>query len=94
MSIIFVPKIKDSYENVPARSVLAKKPRTNYNSISERDLKRIVCLRAMNVSYNNIAKLIHRSANTCAWHVHDKMLFIEINQLQQKLINDIMEEDE
>jgi hypothetical protein len=94
MSIIFVPKIKDSYANVPARSVLAKKPKTNYNSISERDLKRIVCLRAMNVSYNNIAKLIHRSANTCAWHVHDKMLFIEINQLQQKLINDIMEEDE
>ena len=94
MSIIFVPKNKDSYANVPARSVLAKKPRTNYNSISERDLKRIVCLRAMNVSYNNIAKLIHRSANTCAWHVHDKMLFIEINQLQQKLINDIMEEEE
>ena len=94
MSIIFVPKIKDSYANVPARSVLAKKPKTNYNSISERDLKRIVCLRAMNVSYNNIAKLIHRSANTCAWHVHDKMLFIEINQIQQKLINDIMEEDE
>ena len=94
MSIIFVPKIKDSYANVPARSVLAKEPKTNYNSISERDLKRIVCLRAMNVSYNNIAKLIHRSANTCAWHVHDKMLFIEINQLQQKLINDIMEEDE
>mgnify|MGYP003634639518 FL=1 len=93
MSIIFVPKIKDSYANVPARSVLAKKPKTNYNSISERDLKRIVCLRAMNVSYNNIAKLIHRSANTCAWHVHDKMLFIEINQLQQKLINDIMEEE-
>jgi hypothetical protein len=93
MSIIFVPKIKDSYANVPARSVLAKKPKTNYNSISERDLKRIVCLRAMNVSYNNIAKLIHRSANTCAWHVHDKMLFIEINQIQQKLINDIMEED-
>ena len=94
MSIIFVPKIKDSYANVPARSVLAKKPKTNYNSISERDLKRIVCLRAMNVSYNNIAKLIHRSANTCAWHVHDKMLFIEINQIQQKLINDIMEEEE
>ena len=94
MSIVFVPKIKDSYANVPARSVLAKKPKTNYNSISERDLKRIVCLRAMNVSYNNIAKLIHRSANTCAWHVHDKMLFIEINQLQQKLINDIMEEEE
>ena len=94
MSIIFVPKIKDSYANVPARSVLAKKPKTNYNSISERDLKRIVCLRAMNVSYNNIAKLIHRSANTCAWHVHDKMLFVEINQIQQKLINDIMEEEE
>jgi len=93
MSIVFVPKIKDSYANVPARSVLAKKPKTNYNSISERDLKRIVCLRAMNVSYNNIAKLIHRSANTCAWHVHAKMLFIEINQIQQKLINDIMEEE-
>jgi hypothetical protein len=46
------------------------------------------------VSYNNIAKLIHRSSNTIAWHVHDKMLFVEINQLQQKLINDIMEEDE
>ncbi len=92
MSIIFKPKIKDNYAGLVAASVLAKKPRTNYNSISDADLHRIVCLRAMNVSYNNIAKLIRRSANTCAWHVHDKMLFIEINQLQQKLISEIMEE--
>lgn len=92
MSIVFVPKIKESY-NVPTKSVLAKQPRTNYNPITELDLLRIVKLRAMNVSYNNIAKLIHRSSNTCAWHVHDKMLFIEINQLQQKLISEIMEEE-
>jgi hypothetical protein len=93
MSIIFKPKIKESY-NVPAKSVLAKQPRTNYNPITELDLLRIVKLRAMNVSYNNIAKLLHRSSNTCAWHVHEKMLMIAINQRQQKLINDIMEEEE
>ncbi len=89
MSIIFVPKIKESY-NVPAKSVLAKQPRTNYNPISELDLKRIVCLRAMNVSYNNIAKLIHRSSNTIAWHVHDKMLFVEINERKKKQIEEAM----
>ena len=91
MSIVFKPKIKASYASVPAASVVAKQPKTAYNPISDQDIERIINLRAMNMSYDKIAKLIHRSPNTCAWHVHNRSLFIDVNQRQQKLINDIME---
>ena len=91
MSIVFKPKIKDVFSNVVTRSVLAKRPRTNYNPVSPDDLERIVKLRAMNISYRKIAALLKRSDTTCMWHVHDKMLFIEINKLQKKLISEIME---
>ena len=89
MSLVFKPKIKESY-NVPAKSVLAKRPLSTSNPITEADLARIVKLRALNVSYNDIAKLIRRSANTCAFHVHDKMLFIEINKRQKRMIAEVM----
>ena len=89
MSIVFKPKIKESY-NAPAKSVLAKRPLSNSNPITEVDLARIVKLRALNVSYNDIAKLIHRSANTCAYHVHDKMLFVEINERKKIMIAEAM----
>ena len=72
MSLVFKPKIKESY-NVPAKSVLAKRPLSTSNPITEVDLARIV-----------------RSANTCAFHVHDKMLFIEINKRQKRMIAEVM----
>ena len=89
MSLVFKPKIKGSY-NTPAKSVLAKRPLSNSNPITEVDLSPIVKLRALNVSYNDIAKLIHRSPNTCAYHVHDKMLFVEINERKKKMIAEAM----
>ena len=89
MSLVFKPKIKESY-NVPAKSVLAKRPLSNSNPITEADLARIVKLRSFNVSYNDIAKLIRRSANTCAFHVHDKMLFVEINERKKRMIAEVM----
>ena len=49
MSLVFKPKIKESY-NVPAKSVLAKRPLSTSNPITEADLARIVKLRALNVS--------------------------------------------
>ena len=93
MSLVFKPKIKESY-NVPAKSVLAKRPLSTSNPITEADLARIVKLRALNVSYNDIAKLIRRSANTCAFHVHDKMLFVEINERKKKQIEEVMSDEQ
>ena len=89
MSLVFKPKIRDTY-SVPARTVIEKRPLSTSNPITEVDLARIVKLRALNVSYNDIAKLIRRSANTCAFHVHDKMLFIEINKRQKRMIAEVM----
>ena len=89
MSLVFKPKIRDTY-SVPARTVIEKRPLSTSNPITEADLARIVKLRAFNVSYNDIAKLIRRSANTCAFHVHDKMLFIEINKRQKRMIAEVM----
>jgi hypothetical protein len=89
MSLVFKPKIRDTYR-VPARTVIEKRPLSTSNPITEVDLARIVKLRALNVSYNDIAKLIRRSANTCAFHVHDKMLFVEINERKKKQIEEVM----
>jgi hypothetical protein len=89
MSLVFKPKIRDTYR-VPARTVIEKRPLSTSNPITEVDLARIVKLRALNVSYNDIAKLIRRSANTCAFHVHDKMLFVEINERKKKQIEEAM----
>jgi hypothetical protein len=89
MSLVFKPKIRDTY-SVPARTVIEKRPLSTSNPITEADLARIVKLRALNVSYNDIAKLIRRSANTCAFHVHDKMLFVEINERKKKQIEEAM----
>lgn len=89
MSLVFKPKIRDTY-SVPARTVIEKRPLSTSNPITEVDLARIVKLRALNVSYNDIAKLIRRSANTCAFHVHDKMLFVEINERKKKQIEEVM----
>jgi hypothetical protein len=93
MSLVFKPKIRDTY-SVPARTVIEKRPLSTSNPITEVDLARIVKLRALNVSYNDIAKLIRRSANTCAFHVHDKMLFVEINERKKKQIEEAMSDEQ
>jgi len=38
--------------------------------------------------------LIRRSANTCAFHVHDKMLFVEINERKKKQIEEAMSDEQ
>ena len=48
-SLVFVPKIKDSYR--PCELNLDKNPTFIYNPWSAKDLKRLVRLRAMNVSF-------------------------------------------
>ena len=91
-SLVFVPKIKDSYR--PCELNLDKNPTFIYNPWSAKDLKRLVRLRAMNVSHIKIGSMLKRSASSCGYVVHGYKLGIEINQLKKKLINDIMESDE
>jgi hypothetical protein len=109
MSILFKPKIKDSYadlmpvpievpivsrkkytEGVVTKSSLAKEPKTDYNPWSPADIERLIQLRGVNISYNNIGKLLGRSPATCAWTVCDKLLRSEIKDVQKKLIEEIM----
>jgi|TARA_R110000751_G_scaffold44254_2_gene101386 hypothetical protein len=102
MSLLFKPKIKESYvdlvpesrkryvEGVLTKSILAKKPKTDYNPWSPADIERLIQLRGANISYNNIGKLLKRSPASCGWTVHDRMLRLEIRIIQKKLIEEIM----
>ena len=44
----------------------------------------------MNISYNNIAKLLKRSPAYLGWVVHDKSLRMQIRTIQKKIIEEIM----
>jgi len=91
VSILFKPKFSvDFIPPAPTKSMIAKKPKTDASPWSIDDLTRLVLLRAMNVSYKKIGKLLHRSPATCAWMVHDRMLGEEIKEIQGSLIEGIM----
>jgi|TARA_B110000908_G_scaffold106383_1_gene125226 uncharacterized iron-regulated protein len=102
MSILFKPKIKESYEYlVPesrktytegkiTKTILDKKPKTEYNPLSSIDIERLIQLRGANISYNNIAKLLKRSPAYLGWVVHDKSLRMQIRTIQKKIIEEIM----
>jgi hypothetical protein len=77
---------KNCTEGVLTKSMIAKKPRTNGKPFGPVEIYDLVFLRAINMSYNDIAKRLHRSPATLSWMVCSKGLASEIEELRNHII--------
>jgi hypothetical protein len=91
MSLVFKPKLPAGYvRGTPTKSTRLKRPKTNGSPWTPQDVERLLELRVIGVSYNDIGKLLKRSPATCTWIVHDRDLGLTINNLRNTTIADIM----
>ena len=88
MSIVFKPKFPEGFvlpePPEPARS------RTNNSPLSDEEMTRLILLRAMNIPFNAIGKLMKKANGTCCFMVRENELEDQIRQVQGRLIADIM----
>jgi hypothetical protein len=87
MSIVFKPKFPNRFiPPVSAIPKLNKEPKTNGKPFGPVEINDLVFLRAINMSYNDIAKRLHRSPATLAWVVCDRGLSSQIEGSREHLI--------
>ena len=79
---------KSCTEGVLTKSMIAKKPKTNGKPFGPVEINDLVFLRAINMSYNDIAKRLHRSPATLSWMVCGKGLSSQIKKMRDNLIDD------
>mgnify|MGYP003997495877 FL=1 len=93
MSIVFVPKIPYGFREVVAKPKVTDAQR-EYNSWSTKELRQLVELRAIGVSYKKCGELLHRGKGGCAVvmckYGHSKLA----RARQEVLIQAIMDEVE
>ena len=86
MSLSFKPKIPDKF-NLPEK---IKKKANKRVEWSKADIKRLVQLRAMHISYMDCEVMLNRTRGSCAMLIHTTGALVEINQLRKQLIDNIM----
>tara|TARA_R110002167_G_scaffold362871_1_gene582468 strand:- start:453 stop:731 length:279 start_codon:yes stop_codon:yes gene_type:complete len=86
MSLSFKPKIPDKF-NLPEK---IKKKANKRVEWSKADIKRLVQLRAMHISYIDCEVMLNRTRGSCAMLIHTTGSLVEINQLRKQLIDNIM----
>ena len=86
MSLSFKPKIPDKF-NLPDK---IKKKANKRVEWSKADIKRLVHLRAMHISYRDCEIMLNRTRGSCAMLIHTTGSLVEINQLRKQLIDNIM----
>jgi len=97
VSIVFVPKIAYSFNavkptNVPIIMVkpLSEAALREYNSWSVKELTIMVSLRAIGMSYRNIARHIHRSHDACALAFHRNDLKEIYQGIRAELVAEVL----
>jgi hypothetical protein len=90
MSLVFKPKFPPNL--APTKSMIAKAPKTNGNPFGPVEINDLIYLRAINMSYNNIGKRLHRSPATLAWVVCDKDLSWQIKKVREHIISEYTSE--
>jgi hypothetical protein len=91
MSIVFKPKINFSFGSSKAGPVTKNVPREKWHW-STKELKRVVSLRAIGVSYKDCAKLIDRSQGAIVAAVDTNNLYSAIAKEKEGLIITIMKD--
>jgi hypothetical protein len=94
MSIVFVPKIAFSFDALRTTDVTRKptspKALRQYNSWTDRDLTLLVNLKAIGMSYRNIAKTLHKSQDSCSVAMSRNELQSTYKDIQAKMVTEIM----
>ena len=86
MSLSFKPKIPDKF-NLPDK---IKKKANKRVEWSKADIKRLIQLRAMHISYRDCEIMLNRTRGSCAMLIHTTGALVEVNQLRKQLIDNIM----
>ena len=89
MSIVFKPKIKFSFGSSRQGPVVKNVPREQWHW-STKELKRVVSLRAIGVTYKDCAKLIGRSQGAIISAVDTNNLYSAIAKEKEGLVITIM----
>lgn len=92
MSLIFKPKIADKYKESSTGDIYRPiKKRVTWNKA---EIDKLIALRAMHVSYTECEKLLNRTQGSCAVKLHFTGALAEVEALRNKLISDIMRNDD
>ena len=107
MNLLFKPKIADSFEHIkpvidtPKHIKLVPEPKAIkvvfagdgriQSAWSSNELKFLVEMKALKLTYKACGKHLNRSANSCAGAVHTHNLYSEILDKQEELINVLVE---
>ena len=89
MSIVFKPKINFSFGSGKSGPIVKNVPREQWHW-STRELKRVVSLRAIGVTYKDCAKLIGRSQGAIISAVDTNNLYSAIAKEKEGLVITIM----
>jgi len=88
MSIVFVPKIADSFSSLKPTVVEVKpKPDTSW---TEKELTLLVNLKAIGMSYKNIGKKLNRSQDSCSLTMIRNDLKWVYKDIRKQMINEVM----
>ena len=94
MSIVFIPKIAFSFDLLKPTNVTGKpkspKALRQYNSWTDKDLTLLVNLKSVGMSYRNIAKILHKSQDSCSVAMSRNELQSAYKDIQAKLVAEIM----
>jgi len=108
MSLIFKPKIADSFKSdAPVVSKVKKafhfasgksapKVKTVHRELvhwTTKELNRLVALKALGLTYAAIAPIIGRSANSCGTAISSNNLHSKYKKRREELINEVLRDD-
>jgi hypothetical protein len=107
MSLLFKPKIADTFEHIkpvidtPKHIKLVAKTKASkivfagdgriQSAWSSNELKFLIEMKALKLTYKACGKHLNRSANSCAGAVHTHNLYSAILDKQEELINVLVE---
>jgi len=93
MSLIFKPKINFSFGAGKLSNVKVKTVHRELNPWSTKELKQLVELKALGLTYAAIAPILNRSANNCGVTISSRKLGQAYKQRRIEMIREVMGDD-
>jgi len=93
MSLLFKPKINFSFGSGTLSNVKVKTVHRELNPWSSKELKQLVELKALGLTYATMAPILKRSANSCGVTISEKKLISKYKQRRIELIEAVMRDD-
>ena len=90
MSLIFKPKIKFSFGAGKLSSVKTKNVPRELNPWTNKELNKLVELKALGLTYTAIGPILNRSPNSCGVAISDKNLISKYKKRRLELITEVM----